>query len=485
MRLNAARPDGDVNLSRQEEKTEWLRAGEFPQIKGVRNLIERSSDIVVLIDAAGLVSAVSVNPDCRSLGSLDHWIGQPFAQFLTLDSRSKFAKRLEKFRADPAKPVRPIELNHLDHAAWEFPIKYTIHPSDDHSVLLMGRDMEPLAEIQKRLVNEQMARERDQQRLRREETFYRVALEAAEAALVLVEPDQGRIRDLNSAAALLLGSKADSLSGNVFAQVFEGRRRGEFIEALHLQASAEETKPLEVTARRNDRVLHVTPEYFRAAGELFMLCRLQPVDGADLARPQIAHTLAALFTSTSDAIVLTDTKGVIRDANDAFLIMADAAQLRDVKDEPLSEFLVRGSIDLRLILETASTKERLRSYNAQFKSIVGTRANIDISAAALHPGAGEAGFGMIIREIAVSDLPEPEAVVSEDAMRNVMDLVGTASLKELVSATSDVVEKMCMETAIQLTGNNRMAAAEMLGLSRQSFYVKLRKHGLIKSDSEK
>ncbi|WP_336244448.1 helix-turn-helix domain-containing protein [Roseovarius autotrophicus] len=71
--------------------------------------------------------------------------------------------------------------------------------------------------------------------------------------------------------------------------------------------------------------------------------------------------------------------------------------------------------------------------------------------------------------------------VSDEAMRSVMDLVGTASLKELVSATSDVVEKMCIETAVRLTGNNRVAAAEMLGLSRQSLYVKLRKYGLLKS----
>jgi len=65
-----------------------------------------------------------------------------------------------------------------------------------------------------------------------------------------------------------------------------------------------------------------------------------------------------------------------------------------------------------------------------------------------------------------------------------MDLVGTASLKDLVSATSDVVEKMCIETAVQITNNNRVAAAQMLGLSRQSLYVKLRKHGLVNSDKD-
>ncbi|NRB34849.1 MAG: transcriptional regulator PpsR, partial [Rhodobacteraceae bacterium] len=66
-----------------------------------------------------------------------------------------------------------------------------------------------------------------------------------------------------------------------------------------------------------------------------------------------------------------------------------------------------------------------------------------------------------------------------------VDLVGQAPLKEIVAATSDVVEKMCIETAIELTRNNRAAAAEMLGLSRQSLYVKLRKFGLLdKSDAD-
>ena len=60
-----------------------------------------------------------------------------------------------------------------------------------------------------------------------------------------------------------------------------------------------------------------------------------------------------------------------------------------------------------------------------------------------------------------------------------MELVGSATLKEIVAETTDVVERMCIETALELTSNNRVAAAEMLGLSRQSLYVKLRKYVLL------
>ena len=41
---------------------------------------------------------------------------------------------------------------------------------------------------------------------------------------------------------------------------------------------------------------------------------------------------------------------------------------------------------------------------------------------------------------------------------------------------------MCIGAAVDLTSNNRVAAADMLGLSRQSLYVKLRKYDLLKRD---
>ena len=66
--------------------------------------------------------------------------------------------------------------------------------------------------------------------------------------------------------------------------------------------------------------------------------------------------------------------------------------------------------------------------------------------------------------------------------QNVVDLVGSATLKEIVAETNDVVERMCIGAAVELTGNNRTAAAQMLGLSRQSLYLKLRKCGLLERD---
>ncbi|MDP4669655.1 MAG: transcriptional regulator PpsR, partial [Burkholderiaceae bacterium] len=63
-------------------------------------------------------------------------------------------------------------------------------------------------------------------------------------------------------------------------------------------------------------------------------------------------------------------------------------------------------------------------------------------------------------------------------------LVGRLPLKEIVGETVDLIEKLCIEAALKLTKNNRASAAEMLGLSRQSLYVKLRRFGIDGPDSD-
>ena len=58
------------------------------------------------------------------------------------------------------------------------------------------------------------------------------------------------------------------------------------------------------------------------------------------------------------------------------------------------------------------------------------------------------------------------------------ELVGRAPLRDIVRDTTDLVERLCIDAALQLTGDNRASAAELLGLSRQSLYIKLRRFGM-------
>ena len=58
------------------------------------------------------------------------------------------------------------------------------------------------------------------------------------------------------------------------------------------------------------------------------------------------------------------------------------------------------------------------------------------------------------------------------------ELVGRVSMKNLVRESTDLIERLCIEAALRITRDNRASAAEMLGLSRQGLYAKMRRYGI-------
>jgi DNA-binding NtrC family response regulator len=81
----------------------------------------------------------------------------------------------------------------------------------------------------------------------------------------------------------------------------------------------------------------------------------------------------------------------------------------------------------------------------------------------------------VTRRLAVEPRPRRELPRSVEQFT---EIIGRVPLKEVVREATDVIERLCIEAALEMTGDNRASAAEMLGLSRQSLYVKLRRYGL-------
>jgi PAS domain-containing protein len=116
----------------------------------------------------------------------------------------------------------------------------------DKAILMLGRDLRPIAEMQQQLVMAQIVLERDYETQREMDTRYRVLMDATRDAVVLVAMNNGRIADLNASAAVMLGGSRQELVGAAIAQEFEGRRRSEFLESLTNIASANSVSPFSV-----------------------------------------------------------------------------------------------------------------------------------------------------------------------------------------------------------------------------------------------
>lgn len=461
--------------------TKYWSAGSIPLIAPelLGDIIASASDIALVVSEEGRVLSIVINPNHRAFGELEHWEGRDLRDFLTAECIEKFEYQLG-LTTSGKQSRGAAELNHIDSRTWEFPIRYTFHPiGPDGAVLMLGHDMRPIAEMQQQLVKAQMALERDYEAQREYDTRYRVLMDATHDAMVFVSVASGRISDLNNAAAQALGATRSELIGSAFAQEFDARRKGEVMETLVSRALDDAAGPMELLARRSRRKLALRTMLFRAAGERMMLCRMERLDDSEGVTDELSSNLSALYQSGVDAIVFTDAQGIVRAANTSFLNLTDAAHASAVKGRSLGDFLARGGVDLKVLVENASRAGQMRMYATKMQSLVGTQVAVEISATYLNDRAHPA-IVFVIRDASRAEaMRTPGMTVSDDAVRSVMELVGSATLKDIVAETTDVVEKMCIETAVELTRNNRVAAAEMLGLSRQSLYVKLRKYGLL------
>jgi transcriptional regulator PpsR len=461
-------------------------SGSVPLIEPefLSSIIAAASDIALVVSSDEKILSVLISEHNDAHGSLEHWEGKSVKDVLTDESYPKFVAAMADFtKGLPSK--RLTELNHSDEKVSDFPIKYTFHKmAHNDTVLLLGRDLKPIAETQQQLVQAQIALEKGYEARREYDVRYRVLLSSTTDAMLFVSVSDGRVKDANSAAAAMLGLSKDALIGSALSQSFEDRSTEELTESLMNAAMAEAAAAVALQSKSGRKDVTVTPSVFRAAGQRMLICRLSSDVPSQVAPELMGPNLLSLFREGSDAMLFTDAKGSIVATNDSFLDLLDAAHVGDVKGRSLAEFLSRGQIDLGVLVDNSKQRGQMGVYTTKLVNDLGGRIPVEISATYLDD-LTQPAIGFVLRDSSRAEAmrqPTTTQMPTEESSQSVMELVGSATLKEIVAETTDVVEKMCIETAVSLTKNNRVAAAEMLGLSRQSLYVKLRKYGLLAKD---
>mgnify|MGYP002140706270 CR=1 FL=1 len=217
---------------------------------------------------------------------------------------------------------------------------------------------------------------------------------------------------------------------------------------------------------------------FRQEKTAHLLVRASPVEaGARPADVSGRGALLRLIESAPDAFVVTDIEGLILTANQAFIDLAQLATESQVRQQSLERWLGRPGVDLNIIVSTLREHGVLRSFSTVVRGDFGSEQGATLSAVSALDGKVPC-FGFVIRPMTSRALGHSGRTFGTRSAEQLQELVGRVSLKEIVQETADLIERLCIEVALDISSNNRAAAAQLLGLSRQSLYTKLRRHGL-------
>ena len=462
-----------------------IAASHMGEPENLADVLSAVADIALVVSHDGNIIAALANSLSAPIGVIDKWVGKSMPDILTDESIMKFSRVVLTAQSSAEMP-RSLELNHTDPAALDYPVQYSTHRVvGEDAILMLGRDLRHVAKAQQQLMQAQIALERGHAERREFDARYRMLLATTRDAIVVIGMSDGRILDLNARAATLLGAPRDELQGAVLAREFGALRHEHFGPNLVSLSQSENDNAITLQARRTGNNIAITPSAFRVGGEQMIICRLD-FEAADNPQTDRLNTLlTALFRFGSDGVVITDTKGVIETANEAFVEMVDYDHHADVKGKSLADYLGRGQIDLNTMLDAALESGSVPFHSTRIKNTLGGATSVEVAATILRQGA-QPVVAFTLRDVTRAEVfRTPNAGGAVDGSHdNAVKLVGQASLKEIVAAASGVVEKMCIEAAIDMTKNNRAAAAEILGLSRQSLYVKLHKFGIIEDTTE-
>lgn len=444
-------------------------------------LIAAAADIALVLDAGGIIRdlAFSSAELGREFDGAEGWIGRPWSDTVAKDSRPKVEAMLGRAPAGDAPRWRHV--NQLSARGASIPLLCSVAPiGDGGSRVVFGRDLRPVSQLQQRLVEVQQSMERDYSRLRQAETRYRLLFQMSVDPVLILDAESQRIMEANPAAQRLFGRSARRMPGRVLADIFAAEDRGAVQALLATVRSAGRADDVRGRLAEGAREVLVSATTFRQEGGLLFLVRLSvPAENGDaIMLPEAKSKLLKVVEVVPDAFVVTDAAARILTANAAFLDMAQVTSEEQARGEPLDRWLGRQGVEVEVLLTNLRNRGSVRLYATTLRGELGAQAEVEISAVSVMNG-GQSCFGFAIRDI--GPRLRPPARAANGATRSVeqlTELIGRVPLKDLVREATDAIERLCIEAALELTGDNRASAAEMLGLSRQSLYVKLRRYGL-------
>lgn len=440
-------------------------------------LLTAAADIALVIDPKGFIRDVALGSEELVHEGCSKWVGQRWVDTVTIESRPKIEELLKDAGGAGIPSWRQV--NHPTGRGSDMPIRYSaVHLAKNGKTVAIGRDLRALAAMQQKLLDAQQTMEEEYARLRQSETRYRLLFQISAEAVLIMEAAGGRILESNPSAGKILDRSPRRLHGRPLLDFFDAdgqRKANAYFNAVRSGGTTEE-----VIVRLGDSKIDVilSGSLFRQDATAHILVRMTPAAANASSWLRSRSSLFDVVQKLPDGFVVTDPDRRILTANAAFLELTQIATEEQLKGELLDRWVGRHHVDMTLLGKNLKERGEIRNFSTVVRGEYGSSEDVEISAVSVS-SPEQPCLGMTLRRVA----RRPDTAINgrralPRSVDQLTELVGRVPLKDLVRESTDMIERLCIEAALELTDDNRASAAEMLGLSRQGLYSKLRRHGL-------
>ncbi|SFK66337.1 transcriptional regulator PpsR [Methylocapsa palsarum] len=442
-------------------------------------LIAAIADVALVMDSKGLIRDVAFGNDVSSEDAIEGWRGRSWIDTVTVESRPKIAEMLRDAAAK--NPPRWRHVNHYSSTSGEdLPIRYfAMQVGKNGRVIAVGRDLRAQVKPQQKLMDAQVALERETWRLRAAETRYRLLFEISSEAVLIVDAASLKVVEANPAAVRLAGRSVRRIVGRLFSDLFVSGDAPAIHSLLTAVSVAGQGENVQARLTDGSAECMISASLFRQENSSHFLIRLAPLR-AEIREPDLSSTKSALLRMVEklpDGFVVTDADWRILCSNPAFIDMADLATEEHARALSLDQFVEPDGAAFSVLTSHLREHGSVRNFATTLRSLHGAAESVEITAVAA-PDGDQPCFGFTIRRGGRPQAINPAERPTPRSVEQLTELVGRVPLKDLVRESTDIVERLAIKAALELTRDNRASAADMLGVSRQSLYVKMRRHGL-------
>ncbi|MEL6289020.1 MAG: transcriptional regulator PpsR [Pseudomonadota bacterium] len=436
-----------------------------------------AADIALVLDRGGKIRDVAFNDASFESEGVRNWVGQSWRETVARESHPKIDALLEHAASKDLGRARHV--NHITPSGKELPVQYAmLQLGSKGNFVAIGRDLRSLAAMQQQVVEAQQSIARDYARMRQLETRYRLLFRLANEAVIIIDPDNGKVVDANPATSELFGQPVARVAGKRLSSWFSRVETRALNEMIGEVARTGETRMRDARLNGSRIPLSVTGSLVQSEDGAQVMLAMTRDNELDNGSGQPRVHLLSLFEQLPDGFVVTEADGRILTANPAFLDLAQLSSEDDARGDNLENYIGRSGVEFGVLLNNLRDRGTVRHFATVLNGALGSSEAVDISCAQLD-NADKALFGFTMRPVGGRALSAPTTNTPlPRSLDSMSELIGRVPMKDLVREAKDMIERLCIEAALELTDHNKASAAEVLGLSRQGLYAKMRQYDI-------